>query len=281
MSLVPVLDGSMNWQAWRPMMMNYLLSQGQWKVITNKFPAPDYETTTTVTKMDSEGTHTETVPDISKPTRNQSDIDSWFDTNDRALGNIMLHLHPTIATTVLNLLQKTIEENDDITTMFASVAWEYLDATYGKPVSRTQIRTQDITQLCHEIRDIKKGRINNELPDDLSKTSSNIPAQQDTRDRGAPGYAGNVYSTLYHAPPSDNHDSPARRDSSPPLDPLSPVQTPPGPPPVRTPSPTSGTSVGIPYVTVAPGSGELPVDVENKERNSPSDSCLCPASSWE
>jgi len=34
MSLVPVLDGSMNWQAWRPMMMNYLLSQGQWKVIT-------------------------------------------------------------------------------------------------------------------------------------------------------------------------------------------------------------------------------------------------------
>jgi len=133
MSLVPVLDGSMNWQAWRPMMMNYLLSQGQWKVITNKFPAPDYETTTTVTKTDSEGTHTETVPDISKPARNQSDIDSWFDTNDRALGNIMLRLHPTIATTVLNLLQKTIEANDDITTMFASVAWEYLDATYGKP----------------------------------------------------------------------------------------------------------------------------------------------------
>jgi len=86
MSLVPVLDGSMNWQAWRPMMMNYLLSQGQWKVITNKFPAPDYETTTTVTKTDSEGTHTETVPDISKPARNQSDIDSWFETNNRLQG---------------------------------------------------------------------------------------------------------------------------------------------------------------------------------------------------
>jgi len=133
MSLVPVLDGSMNWQAWRPMMMNYLLSQGQWKVITNKFPAPDYESTTTVTKTDSEGTHTETVADTSKPAKNQSEIDSWFDINDRALGNIMLRLHPTIATTVLNLLQKTIEENDDINTMFASVAWEYLDATYGKP----------------------------------------------------------------------------------------------------------------------------------------------------
>jgi len=134
MSLVPVLDGSMNWQAWRPSMMNYLLSQGQWKVITNKFPAPEYETTTTTTRKDSEGvTHTETVADTSKPARNQSDINAWFNTNDRALGNIMLRLHPTIATTVLNLLQKTIEENTDVNTMYASIAWEYLDATYGKP----------------------------------------------------------------------------------------------------------------------------------------------------
>ena len=45
----------------------------------------------------------------------------------------MLRLHPTITTTVLNLLQKTIEENTDVTTMFASIAWEYLEATYGKP----------------------------------------------------------------------------------------------------------------------------------------------------
>jgi len=43
MTLVPVLNGSMNWQAWKPMMMNYLLSQGQWKAVTNKFPAPEYE----------------------------------------------------------------------------------------------------------------------------------------------------------------------------------------------------------------------------------------------
>ena len=35
-------------------------------------------------------------------------------------------------------------------------------------MSRTQISTQDVTQLCHEIRDIKKGLINNKLPDDLS-----------------------------------------------------------------------------------------------------------------
>ena len=129
MSLVPVLNGSMNWQAWRPMMMNYLLSQGQWKVIQNKFPAPNYKTKTIRVK---EG-ETETTQDTSKPAKNQSEIDLWFDINDKALGNIMLRLHPTIAMTVLNLLQKTMEDNTDINTMFASLAWEYLKKTYGKP----------------------------------------------------------------------------------------------------------------------------------------------------
>jgi len=142
----------------------------------------------------------------------------------------------------------------------------------GDQMSRTQINTQDVTQLCHEICDMKKGRINNELPDDLSKISNNIPAQWDTHDKGAPGYAESVYSTLCPAPPSGNHDSPARRDSSPPLGPLPPVQTPPGPPPVRTPSPVSGTSVGTPYAIVVPSSGELPADAENRARNSPCES---------
>ena len=66
MTLVPALNGSMNWQAWRPIMMNYLLSQGQWKVIQNKFPAPDYETITVRVK---EG-ETETTQDMSKPAKN-------------------------------------------------------------------------------------------------------------------------------------------------------------------------------------------------------------------
>jgi len=68
MSLVPVLNGSMNWQAWKPMMMNYLLSQGQWKVIQNKFPAPDYEVKRVIVK-DGE---TEVTEDTSKPPKNQS-----------------------------------------------------------------------------------------------------------------------------------------------------------------------------------------------------------------
>jgi len=134
MALVPVLNGSMNWQAWKPMMMNYLLSQGQWKVVMNKFPAPEYEIITRmVGQSEGGGSKTETTEDISKPPKNQSDINNWFDINDKALGNIMLRLHPTIATTVLNLLQKTMEENTDINTMFASLAWEFLETTYGKP----------------------------------------------------------------------------------------------------------------------------------------------------
>ena len=70
-------------------------------------------------------------------------------------------------------------------------------------MSRTQISTQDVTQLCHEICDIKKGPINNQSPDDLSKISSNTPGQWDIRDKGAPGYAESVCNKLCHAPPSD------------------------------------------------------------------------------
>jgi len=135
-----------------------------------------------------------------------------------------------------------------------------------------QISTQDVTQLCHEIRDMKKERINNVLPDDLSKISNSTPDQWDIRDKHVLGYAENAYNKLCPFPPSDNHDSLARRDSSPPPGPPPPAQTPPGLPPIRTPSPASGTSAETPYVTVVPGSGELPIDAENRARNSPCES---------
>ena len=128
-------------------------------------------------------------------------------------------------------------------------------------MSQTQISTQDVTQLCHEICDIKKGQINNILPDDLSKISSSIPDEWDICDKHVLGYAENTYNKLCPFPPSDNHNSPARRDSSPPPGPPPPAQTPPGPPPFRTPSPTFETSVGTPYVTIVPGSGESPVEL--------------------
>jgi len=144
---------------------------------------------------------------------------------------------------------------------------------YSAPsLSRTQISTQDVTQLCHEIRDIKKEPINNILSDDLSKISSSIPGQWDTRDKGAPGYAESIYNKLCHAPPSDIHDSPAHCDSFPPPTPSPPPQTLPEPTPFRTPSPGPETSTGTPYVTVAPGSGESPAVAENRARNSPCES---------
>jgi len=144
-------------------------------------------------------------------------------------------------------------------------------------MSRTQISTQDVTRLCHEIHDIKKEQINR-LPDTLSKVSNNIPGQWDTCGKDAPSYAESVYNKLCHAPPSDTHDSPARRDSFPPPTPSPPAQTLPEP---LTPSPTSKTFVATPYATVVPGSRGLPVGVENKARNSPCKSWHLPASSWE
>jgi len=110
------------------------------------------------------------------------------------------------------------------------------------------------------------------LPDDLSKIPSNTPGQWDIRDKRVLGYAENAYNKLCPFPPSDSHDSPARRDSSPPPDPPPPAHTPPGPPPFRTPSPVSETFAGTPYAIVVPGSGESPADAENRARNSPCES---------
>jgi len=72
---------------------------------------------------------------------------------------------------------------------------------YSGLLSRTQISTQDVTRLCHEICDIKQGPINNKLPDDLSKISSNVLGQWDTCDKDAPGYAESIYNKLCHPPP--------------------------------------------------------------------------------
>jgi len=138
-------------------------------------------------------------------------------------------------------------------------------------VSRTQITTHNVTHLCHEIRDIRRGQINIGLPEELSKLSSNTPDPSDTCGRDAPDYVGSVYNILCPDLPTDSHDSPARRDSSPPRDPAPPSQTPPGLLRLRTPSPVIGTSIAIPYATVVPSSGEWPTGVENKARNSPSD----------
>jgi len=126
----------------------------------------------------------------------------------------------------------------------------------GLEVSQTQITTQDVTHLCHEIRDIKKGQINIGLPEELSKLSSSTPDPSDTCGRDAPGYVGSIYNKLCPNLPTDSHDSPVRHDSSPPLNPSPPSQRLPGLPVPCTPSPVIGTSVATAYATVAPSSRE-------------------------
>jgi len=144
-----------------------------------------------------------------------------------------------------------------------------IDSNLKELVKDSIVQRDVMTMELFEICDIKKELLNNGLPDDLSKISSNTPGQWGTHDKDAPGYAESVYNKLCHTPPSDTHDSPAHRDSFPPPAPSPSAQMPPEPLPSRTPSPTYETSIGTPYATIAPGSGELPTGVENKARNSP------------
>ena len=118
-------------------------------------------------------------------------------------------------------------------------------------LSRTQITIQDVTRLCHEICDIKKGQINIGLPEELSKLSSSTPDPSDIRGRDAPDYVRSVYNKLCPDPPTDSHDNPVRRDSSLPLSPSPPSQRLPGLPVPRTPSPMIGTSAATAYTTIA------------------------------
>jgi len=88
--MVPVFTGS-NWQQWHTSMQAYLQAQGQWFV---------YSTT--------------------QPTDGHNDRNNWDDCTERALGNITLHLAPSIQVTVADLT--TVKE-----------VWDYLKKSFGAP----------------------------------------------------------------------------------------------------------------------------------------------------
>ena len=97
-SLVPVLDGT-NYQQWASAMKLFLLSQGQWRVISK--PAPVFEATTTAASASTSGKkkdaeEDEPVEELTVTTDNQEVIDEFEDLNDKAVGNIRLRLHHTI-----------------------------------------------------------------------------------------------------------------------------------------------------------------------------------------
>ena len=84
-------------------------------------------------------------------------------------------------------------------------------------MSQTQVLPNDITHLCQEIRDIKRGSTHddnigqiNKLKR-LSKHLSNTPdLDQGRRDKDGPGYAETEYNKLRSFPPNDNPNNPLR-----------------------------------------------------------------------
>ena len=104
-TLVPVLNGP-NYTSWVPMMQSFLMSQGQWKVITHPPPKAVETSPATDTKE----------AEIS----NQEEITAWWDINTKALGNLRLCLHHTI-------------QYNQCNAMTAARLWETLEENYGKP----------------------------------------------------------------------------------------------------------------------------------------------------
>jgi len=82
-SLVPVLEGP-NYQMWAPSMMSYLMSQGQWKILTKACPKPIPAVAAT--------TNTKAVPSNNLA----EEIEEWEEIDTKAHGNICLCLHPTL-----------------------------------------------------------------------------------------------------------------------------------------------------------------------------------------
>jgi len=131
-SFVPVLDGT-NYQQWAAAMQLYLMSQGQWRVVSKTAPIP-------ITKKgapamaapkddEEEGATTSAAPIITPDEvyENQDVLESWDEDVSKAVGNIRLRLHHTIA-----YQYNDIED--------AGHLWTTLKEKYGSPgVSRAYL----------------------------------------------------------------------------------------------------------------------------------------------
>ena len=85
--MVPIFTGS-NWQQWHTAMQAYLRAQGQWFVFSTPCPADEF--------------------------------DSWDEHNETVLGNITLHVSPSLQTAIADLA--TVKE-----------VWDHLKENYGAP----------------------------------------------------------------------------------------------------------------------------------------------------
>ena len=114
-ALVPVLSGP-NYQTWSVAMKSFLMSQGQWRVLSRKCPAD--------ITLDSRGVAItgENAPSDEDVAANKEKIEDWEDDNQKAIGNIMLRLAPQIQG---NLTPETMDG--------AGLLWDHLEKQYRKP----------------------------------------------------------------------------------------------------------------------------------------------------
>jgi len=110
MSLVPVLDGT-NYQDWAAAMQSFLMSQGQWKVISR--PGPQYI-------YKAEDLEKDKTPKAGAIAENVEIVEAWNDIDDKALGNIRLRLNSNI--------RQLFKDMDISVTL-----WEQIKSKYGKP----------------------------------------------------------------------------------------------------------------------------------------------------
>jgi len=158
-------------------------------------------------------------------------------------------------------MQRTVHPGKELVAMHCAI--DEVDNAHA--VSRTQVLPNDITHLCQEIRDIKRGSTQddnigqiNKLKR-LSKHLSNTPdLDQGKRDKDGPGYAETEYNKLHFFPPTDNHDNPSH--CGPPQTPSRPESsgTPSVPPPPRAPSATSARTASLASSNAVEDSEESP-----------------------
>ena len=114
-TLVPVLSGP-NYQPWSTAMKSFLMSQGQWHVLSCPCPRD-----ITIDK-DGRPLGSDNMPSDSDIAENMEKIKNWEDDNQKAVGNIMLRLAPQIQG---NLTSETMDS--------AGLLWDHLEKQYGKP----------------------------------------------------------------------------------------------------------------------------------------------------
>ena len=114
-TLVPVLSGP-NYQAWSVAMKSFLMSQGQWRILSRKCLAD--------ITVDSRGVVLtgDQAPSDEDAAANKEKIEDWGDNNQKAVGNIMLQLAPQIQG---NLTPETMDS--------AGFLWDHLEKQYRKP----------------------------------------------------------------------------------------------------------------------------------------------------